>query len=161
MHVVVLGVGNLLMADDGIGPVALERLQKDWELPPEVTCIDGGVSGMEMLDDLTGKLDHLIILDAVRAGREPASVVVLRDDEVPAYFKMKFSPHQVGLSDVLATLKIMDEAPLHTTIVGVQVVQLFTQMALSPEVEARVGDVIDIVISELRAMGIEAKPRTQ
>lgn len=158
MRIVVLGVGNILLTDEGIGPAALNRLVETYELPPEVVAIDGGTCGMELLDDL-GHADHLIMLDAVRAGQPPATVITLVGDQIPVFFKTKLSPHQVGLSDVLATLEITGESPRETTIFGVQPVSFATHMGLSPEVEARVPELVEMVVATLARHGIVLQPK--
>ncbi len=156
MRVVVLGVGNTLLSDEGIGVRAIEKLQLDYILPPEVVVIDGGTTGMEMLEDLSNA-DHLIIIDAVRSGRAPAAIVRLADEQVPVFFKTKLSPHQIGLSDVLATLAFIGEQPGGVTVIGVEPVSLETGMALSPQVEARLPELMDLVVTELRELGVAVK----
>lgn len=156
MRIVVLGVGNTLLSDEGIGVRAIEQLQQDYILPPEVVVIDGGTTGMEMLDDLS-KCDHIIIIDAVRSGKAPASIVRLADEQVPVFFKTKLSPHQIGLSDVLATLAFIDEQPGGVTVIGVEPVSLATGMSLSPQVEARLPELMDLVVTELRELGVVVK----
>ncbi len=153
MRIVVLGVGNILLSDEGIGVRAVEKLQRDYDLPPEVVVIDGGTTGMEMLEDLSNA-DHLIIVDAVRSGKAPASIVRLADEQVPVFFKTKLSPHQIGLSDVLATLAFIGEAPGGVTVIGVEPVSLETGMVLSPQVEARLPELMELLVTELREQGV-------
>ena len=156
MRIVVLGVGNILLSDEGIGVRAIEKLQLDYVLPPEVVVVDGGTTGMEMLDDLSNA-DHIIIIDAVRSGKAPASIVRLADEQVPVFFKTKLSPHQIGLSDVLATLAFIGEQPGGVTVIGVEPVSLETGMSLSPQVEARLPELMDLVVTELRELGVVVK----
>jgi hydrogenase maturation protease len=108
---------------------------------------------MEMLEDLSNA-DHIIIIDAVRSGKAPASIVKLVNEQVPVFFKTKLSPHQIGLSDVLATLEFIGEQPGGVTVIGVEPVSLETSMALSPQVEARLPEVMDLVVAELRQLGV-------
>ncbi len=158
MRVVVLGIGNVLLSDEGVGVHAVQALEDRFVLSDAVEVIDGGTTGMELLPDLNGA-DHLIVVDAVRVGRPPASVVRLVDDEVPAFFKTKLSPHQVGLSDVLAALKFAGGAPKSVVLIGVQPVSLELDMALSPAVAARLDEVLDLVTAELAALGQPARRR--
>lgn len=158
MRIVVLGVGNILLSDEGVGVRAIERLQQEYELPPEVVIVDGGTTGMEMLEDLSNA-DHIVIIDAVRAGRPPASILRLADDEVPVFFRTKLSPHQIGLSDVLATLAFIGEAPGGVTVIGVEPVSLATGMELSPEVEMRMPDLMELLVTELRELGVPVRSR--
>lgn len=158
MRIIVLGVGNILLSDEGIGVRAVEKLQRDYDLPPEVVVIDGGTTGMEMLEDLSNA-DHLIIIDAVRSGKAPASIVRLADEQVPVFFKTKLSPHQIGLSDVLATLALIGEAPGGVTVIGVEPASLETGMALSPQVEARMPELMDLLVTELHEKGTAVHSR--
>jgi hydrogenase maturation protease len=160
MRIVVLGVGNILLSDEGIGVRAVERLAHDYRLPPEVEIIDGGTTGMEMLEDLCG-VDHLIIVDAVRARQQPATMVRIAGDDVPVFFKTKLSPHQVGLSDVLAALVLMGEAPGSVVVIGVQPVSLETGMSLSPQVENLLPRVVEQLTAELRMLGVAVKRATE
>ncbi len=159
MRVVILGIGNILMSDEGIGVHAVEALQQRFLLPDDVEVVDGGTTGMELLPDLQGA-DHLIVIDAVRVGVPPATVVRMEGDEVPAFFKTKLSPHQVGLSDVLAALRFSGSAPGHVVLIGVQPVSLEVAMELTPKVAAQMDRVLELVTAELAAIGVPAKTRT-
>lgn len=132
---VLLGVGNLLLDDEGVGVRAVERFAAGHALPDGVAVIDGGTSAMELLDELE-HLDLLVVVDCVRVGRPPASVVVLTGDEVPVFFRQRLSPHQVGLSDVFATLELTGRAPRAIVVIGVQPVSIELNMRLSAPVEA-------------------------
>jgi hydrogenase maturation protease len=158
MRIIVLGVGNILLSDEGIGVRAIEKLQQDYDLPPEVVIIDGGTTGMEMLEDLSNA-DHIVIVDAVRSGRPPASIIRLADEQVPVFFKTKLSPHQIGLSDVLATLEFIGEAPGGVTVIGVEPVSLETSMSLSPQVEARLPELMDLLVTELHELGMPVRSK--
>lgn len=156
MRIIVLGVGNILLSDEGVGVRAVEKLQRDFILPVGVEVIDGGTTGMEMLEDLAGA-DHILIVDAVRSGNAPASIVRLAGEQVPVFFRTKLSPHQIGLSDVLATLVLTGEQPGGVTVIGVEPVSLETAMALSPQVEAVLPEVVSLVVDELRQLGAVVK----
>jgi hydrogenase maturation protease len=158
MRVVVLGIGNILLSDEGVGVRVVERLEADYVLPPEVELIDGGTCGMEMLDQLEN-LDALIVVDCVRHGQPAATPVLLRDDAVPVFFKTKLSPHQVGLSDVLASLEFTGRAPKYTAIVGIQPSSMDTGMELTPEVAARLPDLVEMTLAELRGLGLTVEEK--
>jgi hydrogenase maturation protease len=113
---------------------------------------------MEMLEQLEN-LDGLIVVDCVRANRPPATPILLKGDDVPVFFKTKLSPHQVSLSDVLASLEFTDRAPKSIAIVGMQPVSMSLGMELSLEVEARVPELVAMTLSELAVLGIRAEAR--
>ncbi|GHU05405.1 hydrogenase 2 maturation endopeptidase [Alphaproteobacteria bacterium] len=155
MRAAVLGVGNLLMSDEGVGVHAVSALVERYDFPDEVEIIDGGTSGMELLPELEG-LDHLIVVDAVRAGKPAGSLVRLAGEDVPVFFKIKFSPHQVGLSDIFAALRFKGTSPGEVVIVGVEPESLDLNMSLSPTVAARLDEVVEMVVAELARVGISA-----
>jgi len=157
MRIVVLGVGNILLTVEGIGVHAVQELRRSYQIPPEVVLIDGGTSGMELLDDLAN-CDLLIMADCVRAGRVPGTLLKLRDDEIPALFRTKLSPHQVGLPDVLATLLITHEAPAHTVLFGVEPESLATGMGLTPVVEAVLPQLVAGIADEIADAGLVIRP---
>lgn len=151
--IAVLGVGNILLTDEGIGVRIVEELQRRYRLPEHVLVLDGGTAGMELLEPLEG-LDTLIIADAVRVGQPPGSVVLLQGDEVPIFFRTKISPHQIGLSDLLAALELTEQAPKAVSLIGLQPVSLDTGMALTPEAEAKVPEMLALVLAELAKAGV-------
>lgn len=158
MRIVVLGVGNILLSDEGVGVCAIEALRERYVLPDSVEVIDGGTSGMALLEDLFGA-DLLIVADAVKAGKPPSSIIRIAGDDVPVFFRSKISPHQVGLSDALANLAFMEQLPRETVIIGVEPVSLETRLQLSLPVAAQLPDVVAMIVTELRAHGIEPQAR--
>lgn len=156
--IIVLGVGNLLLTDEGIGVRAVEQFERQYALPPGVEVIDGGTAGMEMLEALEN-LDHLIIVDCARFNKPPATVFVLHGDEVPSFFKLKISPHQIGISDVLGSLIFVGRSPADLSLIGIQPVLIETGMTLTPEVEALIPEIVAHIVAELRAAGVEVQER--
>lgn len=158
MNVVVLGVGNVLMSDEGVGVHAVTALETGYALPEGVRCVDGGTSTHELLGDLED-LDHLIVIDAVSAGLAPGAMIRLEGAEVPSAFTTKLSPHQVGIADLLATLTFIGRAPKHVVLFGVEPVRLTLDMSLSEVVAARVPELCERVVGELSSLGLGASPR--
>lgn len=158
MRVVVLGLGNILLRDEGVGVRVVEALAERYHLPAEVEAVDGGTAGMELLNTLAG-CDHLLICDAVQTGAPPATVVKLADAEVPALFQTRFSPHQLGLAEVLATLILTGEAPASVTLIGVVPLDLDLGIDLSPEVGAVVERAVEYLTTELRGLGLALQSR--
>jgi hydrogenase maturation protease len=135
MKTVVLGVGNVLMADEGVGVRCVERLEKDAVLPRNIRLIDGGTSTHELLEDLEN-LDLLVIVDAVLSGKTPGTITRFEDDAVPSAFSNKLSPHQHGINDLLAKLKLLGRAPRRVVLIGVEPAKLSLALELSPTVDA-------------------------
>ncbi len=123
-HIVILGIGNLLWADEGFGVRAAEALYAGWALPEHVEVVDGGTQGLALLP-IVQSASHLLILDAIDAGLAPGALAVFEDDAVPAYLTAKkMSLHQTGFSEVLALAELSGQGPAQLALVGVQPVQL-------------------------------------
>lgn len=152
MSALVMGVGNVLLSDEGIGVRIVEELEHRYRFPEEVEILDGGTSGIELLRYFDGR-DNLIIIDAVRAGHPPGTVMRIEGDEVPATFETRITPHQLGLSDLLATAKLTDQMPANLVLFGIEPKSLETGLGFSPEVEEAVGKVVVHVADELRRLG--------
>jgi len=153
MRVVVLGVGNVLMSDEGVGVHAVEALANGYDVPDEVEIIDGGTSGMDCLDRIADA-DLLLIADCMRSkDKAPGTITRLEDGQIDAWFKTKISPHQVGLSDVLAACNFHGMAPKRVVLLGVQPASFDTSMELTPAIAAVLPDLLDRMIAEIGAMG--------
>ena len=157
MSVLVLGIGNLIMADDGIGVKVVQRLQQDYRFPPEVTILDGGTLGLDLLPFLEG-VERLLMVDAVETGWEPGTVVRLEGEELPVALKTKLSPHQVGLQDLLAVAELQGFSPKDMVLWGVQPAVLDMGMDLSSPVAAQMDTLVDRVLAELAGWGIGGQP---
>ena len=158
--VLVLGMGNVLLEDEGLGIHALNTLQRRYDLPPEVECLDGGTSGMALVD-LISRRKHLLVLDAVQSGDPPGTLVRMSDQDVPVYFGLRVTPHQLGLSDVLASLTLTEEQPDQVTVLGLVPLSLDMSLDLSAEISARLDQLIEAVVNELRELGYPLRPRIQ
>ncbi|RJT28065.1 HyaD/HybD family hydrogenase maturation endopeptidase [Buttiauxella izardii] len=157
MSILVLGIGNLLLGDEAIGVRIVEVLEQRYLLPPHVEVLDGGTSGMDLLDVMANR-DHLIVADAVLTGDEPGSVVMLHDDEIPAMFTRKVSPHQIGLADVLMALRLTGEFPARLTLVGVVPQTLEPGIALSPVVQQALEPALQQIVVALKQEGVKVIP---
>lgn len=154
MRVVVLGVGNILMSDEGVGVYAVTELDNRYDLPDWVEVIDGGTSGMDCLDRIADS-DLLLIADSMRSpGKQPGDITRIADEEINAWFKTRISPHQVGLSDVLAACVFQGIAPKKVVLVGVQPASFDTAMELTPAVAAVLPKVIERLVAELIDFGV-------
>ena len=150
--ILVLGMGNILLQDEGLGIRALEVLQRDYELPSEVELLDGGTTGMGLLDDISRR-QHVVVLDAVQTGAPPGTPVVMRGGEVPVYFGIRVTPHQLGLSDVLATLELSGEQPGSVTVLGLVPAALEMSLELSGTIEAKLPELVALAVAELTQLG--------
>jgi hydrogenase maturation protease len=152
MNILVLGIGNLLLSDEGAGVRALEAIEQRFDIPPGVELLDGGTSGMELLGYLQGR-DAVIIIDAVTCGKPPGTIVRLEGDQVPALFRRKISPHQLGLSDLLAAARLTDSLPAEVILIGVEPKELGTGLKLSNKVAGVMEELAVLVALELESLG--------
>ena len=152
MQTLVLGIGNLLLGDEGVGCRCVQELERRYTLPPEVQCVDGGTAGFELLP-LVEDTETLIIIDALTDGRAPGTVILVENDQVPRTLLTRTSPHQIGISEVLATAQLTAKVPERLLLFGIEPKNLQVRIGLSPEVEAGLEKALDAVVAELRAMG--------
>ena len=158
MSVLVLGVGNILLSDEGVGVKAVEELQNRYDCSDAVEIVDGGTSGFELLTFFEER-SHILIIDAVKTGNKPGTIV--RIDDPPAFLQKKISPHQIGLSDVLAIAAITDNLPRNTTLFGIEPKRLSTGLDLSTEIARNLSRLVEMVVSELKDIGVDVQPKNQ
>ena len=149
---VVLGLGNPLMGDDGLGLVALEQLRVRAPFDPPVELVDGGTWGMNLLHVIEGA-SRLLLLDAINVGRPAGEVVELWGDELPRYLSHKVSPHQIDLREVLAIADLRGTTPTDLMAVGIQPARIDWGVELSPIVEGALPTLVGRALAVLRAWG--------
>ena len=109
MRTLVLGLGNLVHCDDGAGVHAIHRLQKDARVPPDVVLIDGGTQGLSLLPHISG-FERMLVIDAIDAGETPGALLRL-DGRALADLPGKASVHQMGFSDLMVAMKLLEDFP--------------------------------------------------
>jgi len=152
-HVLILGLGNPLLGDEGIGVRVAEELQ-GLELPDGVTVVEGGTAGLGLIGLMEG-YQKVIIVDAADMGHPPGCVV--RFTPLEAQLKTVEAPlslHQIGLGEALTLAEALEVAPAERIIIGVQPSQVEMGAGLSPEVERAIPKIIRTILSELDATGI-------
>lgn len=160
-RILVLGIGNILWADEGFGVRAVERLAAGWRFPDSVTLMDGGTQGLYLLPHLENA-DALIVVDAIDYGLPPGTRRVFHGDDVPAFLgAKKMSLHQTGFQEVLASAMLVGRCPQTLILVGVQPECLEDYGGgLTETVAAQVAPTIDVVLELLRnEFGVEGTRR--
>ena len=157
----VLGIGNVLWADEGFGIRAVEALNARYTFPEDVRLMDGGTQGIYLLPWVQSA-DKLLILDAVDYGMAPGTLHLVLDDDVPRYMGVrKVSMHQAGFQEVLASARLTGQLPGRIALVGVQPELLDDYGgSLRPSVRARVPDAIEMALDILRDWGTAGRQRT-
>jgi hydrogenase maturation protease len=156
LNVLVLGIGNILLSDEGAGVKAAEELQNRYDCSDAVEIVDGGTVGFELLPYFENR-SHILIIDAVKTGNKPGTIV--RIDDPPAFFQKKVSPHQIGLADVMGMAVITDNMPQNIALFGIEPKELSTGLELSPEVAGNLSQLVDMVADELKAIGIKVEAK--
>ena len=157
-NILVIGMGNVLMQDEGIGVRAVEELDCRYELPAHVRVVDGGTTGMELFEPMR-TADFLIIADAVNFDRPTGSLVRIADKEINAFFQTKISNHQLGLSDLLALLAMRGETPRRVVIIGMVPHSLENRLGLSEQAAAGLDAMVEMLLKELALVDVKATPR--
>lgn len=155
---VVIGLGNPLMGDDGLGLVALQQLEQEWTFDPPVELLDGGTWGMNLLHEIE-RAERLLFIDAINAEAPPGASVVVERDALPKFFALKLSPHQIDLKEVLALAELRGTLPEQTVAYGLQPAAIELSTELSPVVRDGVGSLIARIIERLERWGHQARPR--
>jgi hydrogenase maturation protease len=156
---VVLGVGNILLSDEGFGVRVAEALLQRFRFPDDVEVLDGGTLGIELMRFLDGA-ERLILIDAIH-GTEPGSFREIRGEAVQLYFREKTSLHELGIQEVLASLVVMEKPIREIVVIGVVPLSLEIGLDLTPLIAARIDEAATSVIQQLTGWGIECSARLQ
>ncbi|MFN3533847.1 MAG: HyaD/HybD family hydrogenase maturation endopeptidase [Desulfatiglandales bacterium] len=152
-RITILGIGNLLLKDEGLGIHALKTLEERYDFPPQVRLVDGGVLGLGLLSVLS-ESEFLIVLDAVKNGERPGTVYRIDEKEIPTRIRAKNSLHQIDFLETLAASELIGKRP-KCTILGIEPKDIESvDIELSPEVADAMEELIGLVILELHNRGI-------
>ena len=158
--ITVLGIGNLLMHDDGAGIHAVQKLMDNYSFEPAIQLIDGGTMGSELLP-IFEEADKLIIVDAVNFNEEPGFIGTIENDDILTRLMTKLSMHHLGLTDVLSQVKLLDIEPSQIYLVGIQPEDLNElTMELSEAVSLRVDRMLEVVLLKLKEWGVSAQKKS-
>jgi len=151
-NITILGVGNTIYSDDGVGIRVVERLEKEYDFPDNVLVVDGGILGINLLG-IISNAGQLIVVDTVLNYGQPGDIHRLEHDDIPNRILAKNSLHQVDLIEALTLCHALDHVP-QTTIIGIEPKDLTTlSEELTPEIEAKVDELIKKTLEELVRLG--------
>ena len=158
-QILILGIGNVLWADEGFGVRCVETLADRYAFPQNVRLLDGGTQGLYLLPFME-EADALIVFDAVDYGLPPGSLKLVENDQVPAFMgAKKMSLHQTGFQDVIATAQLMGYCPTQMLLIGCQPVELEDYGGgLRPAVAAQIDPAIAVALDKLAEWGITPRP---
>lgn len=154
--VAVLGIGNILLKDEGVGVRAVEALKERFDFPESVELIDGGTMGLDLLPFIEGK-DKVLIVDAVNLGKDSGTIAIIEDGDIPSFLSSKLSVHQIGLPDVLYASKLLGIMPSKMALIGIQPETIETGLMMSETLNRNFERLLNTVIEKLNFWGIEIK----
>jgi len=155
----VLGIGNVLMGDDGVGPTLIAMLRAHYRLPEEVELVEAGTPGLDLTAVIVG-VERLIVADAVRARHPPGTVLLLHRDTLPEPARSGMAPHDPGLLEALLALDFSGGAPKEVSLIGIVPSVVDLCVTLSEPVEKALPHAMNALLAELACLGISAEPLT-
>ena len=153
MKVAIVGVGNILLKDEGIGVRVVKQLENEYTFPPEIVLIDGGTDGPH-LTSLMADFDKIIVIDAVEGGENPGTIYKFTLDQISFDTTTHLSIHQMGVLEALNQIKLLGKEP-EVIFIGIEPQDISPWgMKLSPAIEAKIPELIALVLEELAEHGI-------
>jgi len=160
IDVLVLGLGNVLLGDDGLGAAAVARLERDFRVPAGVRLEDGGTLGLSLLG-LLADSDNVILVDANRADAPPGTLVRIDGADVPDAVRERPSAHQVGVADLLDAARLIDRYPYTVRLLGLVPDSIELAIARSNVVDSALGRLVAAVVREVQGLGYEMVRETE
>lgn len=154
--VTILGIGNLLMGDEGVGIHVLNKLHESYTFSPTINFVDGGTIGIDLIPYFE-ECQKMIIIDAVDFQETPGYYKTLANDEIRYRFNTKLSLHHAGLSDVLSIIELQDIKPPDMILVGIQPDKIEMGLELSNTIQNKLDEIFSIIINKLTSWGIDCK----
>ncbi|MBB5047305.1 hydrogenase maturation protease [Rhodopseudomonas rhenobacensis] len=160
LRTLVLGIGNILWADEGFGVRAVEQFHQRYVCPENVTVMDGGTQGLYLVQ-YVNEADRLIVFDAVDYGLAPGTLKLVRNEEVPKFTGIKkMSLHQTGFQEVLSAAELLGHVPSEMLLIGCQPQDLENWGGpLTAPVRGQIDAAVDAAVAALAAWGVEVTPR--
>ncbi|MGG3561458.1 HyaD/HybD family hydrogenase maturation endopeptidase [Neobacillus rhizosphaerae] len=146
--ITILGIGNTLFSDEGVGIHLLPLLEEALKEVENIEIIEGLTDGMRLLGPVE-EAENLIIIDAINAGKEGGTIISLVGEEIPAYFGIKMSIHQLGFQEVLLAAKMRERYPKQIVMVGMQPTSLELGVELTETNRQKLGELANAVIEQV------------
>jgi hydrogenase maturation protease len=153
--IALIGLGNILMGDEGVGVHAVEALRRRYEFSSDLDLIDGGTLGLDLLPLLEGA-EKIFFLDALHLQSDPGTIAVLEDAEIPSFLGRALSFHQVGLGDLLFASKLIGMKPFKVLLIGIQPEKVEMGLTLSKTLQGRFENYIQTILGKLAEFGVES-----
>jgi len=153
-RVVVLGLGNILLSDEGVGVHVVNAIKGQYAPSPRLELIDGGTMGLDLLP-LFQTMDRILIIDAVDFGKAPGHVGIIQGNDIPSVLNIKLSVHHIGLSDVLFATRLMRGALPDVCLIGIQPKSLDIGLDMTEEIQVKLNHIIGLVMQKLTEWNVE------
>lgn len=153
MNIALIGLGNILLRDEGVGVHAVNTIKQRYAFSPCVEIIDGGTMGLDLLPIFEGS-DKVLIVDAVDFGRDPGHIGIIENDGIPSVLNSKLSVHHINLSDVLFAAKLMDVLPSEICLIGIQPKSLDVGLDMTEMIKEKIETLIDMAVGKLKEWNI-------
>lgn len=157
--VTVLGLGNILLADEGVGVHVVRAFEARYSVPRHVEVVDGGAAGLDLIPFIEGR-EKVLMVDAVNFGRKPGFIGVLRNGDIPAGITEKASLHHLGLMDVLSIIRMSGGLPGELRLIGIQPKSLELGLDMTPKIRKKRTALVDHVVSTLLEWNIPCALRS-
>ena len=157
-EIVLLGVGNILLTDEGLGVHVVKDIKESFTFTPAITIIDGGTMGMELLTYMRG-MKKILLVDAINGGEPAGTVYEFPHKELEQYFTEHISVHEVGMQDILRIRAIQEEPLEDAVVIGVEPESLEIGFEPSEVVQQAFPEVKDRVLNVLRQWGVQVEPK--
>ena len=154
--IVVLGIGNLLLSDEGVGIEVIKELRKKYKLSEEVEIVDGGTGGFSLLPFIESA-NKLLVIDAISGDKSPGTIYKFKNEEIPLNIMEKISLHEVNFADILNLAQLRGSYPEEIVIIGIEPETLEMQATLSETVRRKIPLLLSEVINQLKELGVEVE----
>lgn len=151
-----VGIGNILLGDDGVGVRLARHLATSYRFAPEIDILDGGTLGLDLISYLSDT-ERLLVIDAAKSGTPPGMVTVLRETDVPAILRSVLSAHEASLCDLVAALTLLGKMPNTFVTVGIEPLRILPSIELSGRVRSALPTAERAVIAQLVDWGISVQ----
>jgi hydrogenase maturation protease len=152
-QIVVLGLGNILLRDEGVGVKVVEELQKRYDFSPPVKLLDGGTAGFGLVTDIEG-CKKLLVIDAVKAGNEPGTIYKFKRGDISVHIPQTLSVHDLGFFEALEHWRMLGIEP-EVVFFGIEPEDMNSWgFDLTPCIQDKMSKLVSLVVEQLRADGV-------
>lgn len=147
-NIKIIGIGNTLFTDEGVGVHLLEYIREALPKADNIEIIEGATDGIRLLGSVEDA-DYLIFLDAINSGKEPGTIINLKDKDIPSCFSQKMSVHQMGIQDLIYASTVRDTLPEEMYLFGVQPESLEIGFELTECISNRIPELVELVVNQV------------